>query len=178
MTDPDRPAIVVRPAGVEDAEGIGAVRIASWRAAYRGIVPDGVLDAYNLAAETAVWRERLATPGPARVLVACGGDPSAVVGFVTTGPGRHDGEAGLGEVWAIYVDPAAQGQGAGRALMDAAVRDLASREFREAVLWVFVANAAARGFYQHLGWTPDGAAKAFSIGGAAPIELRYRRRLG
>jgi RimJ/RimL family protein N-acetyltransferase len=45
------------------------------------------------------------------------------------------------------------------------------------MLWVFEANAAARGFYERLGWTPDGAAKPFAIGGAVPVELRYRRRL-
>ena len=61
--------------------------------------------------------------------------------------------------------------------MDAAVRDLTTRGFGEAVLWVFEANAPARAFYERLGWTPDGAAKPFAIGGSTPIELRYRRRL-
>jgi len=179
VTAHDQPAeITVRSAGVADAADVARVRIASWRGAYRGIVPDAVLDGYDLAAETTTWQERLGTTDPARVLVACAGDPPAVVGFVTTGPGRHDGEAGLGEAWAIYVDPKAQGRGAGRALMDDAVQDLATRGFREAVLWVFETNAAARGFYEHLGWVADGTAKMFSIGGAAPIEVRYRKRLG
>lgn len=169
--------VVVRPAGIADAEGIARVRNASWRGAYRGIVPDAVLDGYALAAETDRWRERLASPGPVVVRVAFAGDPPVIVGFVTAGPGRHAGEDGLGEVWAIYVDPAAQGRGAGRALMDAAERALAVRGFLEAVLWVFEANDAARGFYEHLGWTPDGAAKPYEIGGAAPIEVRYRKRL-
>lgn len=168
----------VRPAGVADAADVAHVRIASWRAAYRGIVPDAVLDGLDLAAETATWRERLATPGPAVVRVAFAGDPPVIVGFVTAGPGRHAGEDGLGEVWAIYVDPPAQGRGAGQALMDAAERVLAARGFHEAVLWVFEANDSARGFYEHLGWAPDGAAKPLNIGGAAPIEVRYRKRLG
>ena len=96
---------------------------------------------------------------------------------MTAGPGRHEGEEGLGEVWAIYVDPEAQRRGVGRALMAAATRGLADHGFREAVLWVFEANAPARAFYERLGWAPDGAAKPLAIGGAAPIELRYRRRL-
>lgn len=178
MTITGDAARVVRPAGVADADDLARVRIATWRAAYRGIVPDAVLDGYELAAETARWRERLSTPGPAWTRVAFGAAPPGLDGFVTAGPGRHDGEAGLGEIWAIDVDPAAQGRGVGRALMEAAVRGLAVRGFGEAVLWVFEANVAARAFYERLGWTPDGAAKAFPIGGAAPIEVRYRIRLG
>ena len=174
----DAARVVVRPAGVADAENLARVRIASWRGAYRGIVPDAVLDGHELAAEAARWRERLSTPGPAWVRVAFWAATPALAGFVTAGPGRHDGEAGLGEIWAMYVDPAAQGRGVGRALMAAAVRGLAVRGFGEAVLWVFEANVAARAFYERVGWTPDGAAKAFPIGDAAPIEVRYRTRLG
>ena len=174
------PEVVVRPAAASDAEDLARVRIASWRAAYRGIVPAAVLDGFDPSAEVVTWRERLTAVTDARVGVAFLVEPPArprLVGFVTTGPARHDDEAGLGEVWAIYVEPDAQGQGVGRALMDAGVRDLSTRGFGEVVLWVFEANAPARAFYERLGWIPDGAAKVFEIGGAAPVELRYRRLL-
>jgi ribosomal protein S18 acetylase RimI-like enzyme len=171
----------VRPAGQADAEDLARVRIATWRAAYRGIVPDAVLDGLDPVAEVVTWRQRLAAATEVRTevaLVAAPPDRPRLVGFVTTGAARHAGEAGLGEVWAIYVDPDAQGRGVGRALMDAAIRDLETRGFGEAVLWVFEANAPARAFYERLGWTPDGAAKPLVIGGAAPLEIRYRRSLG
>jgi ribosomal protein S18 acetylase RimI-like enzyme len=173
--------IIVRPAGPADAEEIAQIRIASWRAAYAGIVPAPCLDGLDLVGEVAIWRERLAGQGTAWMRVAYLLEPpvpSRLAGYVTAGPARHAGEDGLGEIWAVYVDPAAQASGVGRALMDAAVRGLATRGFDEAVLWVFEANTPARGFYEHLGWWPDGAAKAFAIGGAAPIEVRYRKRLG
>ena len=155
--------------------------IRSWRVAYRGIVPDAVLDELDLVEEVGRWRERLGAAAAVWVRVAYIAEPPVLprlVGFVTAGPARHAGEDGLGEVWAIYVDPEAQGRGVGRALLDAGVRGLATRGFGEAILWVFEANAPARGFYERMGWAPDGAAKAFEIGGASPIELRYRRRLG
>jgi ribosomal protein S18 acetylase RimI-like enzyme len=172
--------VLVRPAGAADAEDLARVRISSWRAAYRGIVPDAVLDGFDPAAEVVTWRRRLAAVTDVWTGVAFVAEPPArprLVGFVTTGAARHADEAGLGEVWAIYVDPDAQGQGVGRALMEAGIRDLTMRGFGEAVLWVFEANAPARAFYARLGWMPDGAAKPLAIGGAAPIELRYRRRL-
>jgi ribosomal protein S18 acetylase RimI-like enzyme len=174
-------AVVVRPAGVADAAAIAGVRIRSWRVAYRGIVPDAVLDEVDLVEEVARWRERLGAAAAAWVRVAFVAEPPGpprLVGFVTAGSARHAGEGGLGEVWAIYVDPEAQDRGVGRALLDAAVRGLAIRGFREAVLWVFEANAPARGFYERMGWAPDGTSKALEIGGASPVELRYRRRLG
>jgi ribosomal protein S18 acetylase RimI-like enzyme len=173
--------IVVRPAAVGDAEGVAGIEIAAWRAAYRGIVPDPVLDSLDLEAETATWRERLRGQDVVRVSVAELDEPPGPrrpAGYVTEGPARGDDEAGLGEVWAIYVDPGAQGQGVGRALMDAAVRALATRGFAEAILWVFEANTPARDFYERLGWLADGASKPYEIGGAAPLELRYRRSLG
>ena len=129
-----------RPAS-RDAEDIARVRIASWRAAYRGIVPDAVLDGLDLAAEAATWRDRLRRPGRRQ---GERGRPSSSrrhrrAWSATSPRGRRavDDEAGLGEIWAIYVDPAAQGRGVGRALMEAAVRGLAVRGFGEAVLWVF-----------------------------------------
>jgi ribosomal protein S18 acetylase RimI-like enzyme len=172
--------VVVRPADESDAAAIARVEIAGWRAAYRGIVPDPVLDGLDLEHEAATWRERLQDQDVVRVSVADLVEPPAsprLVGYVSEGPARGDDKAGVGEVWAIYVDPAAQGRGAGRALLDAAVRGLAARGYDEAILWVFEANAPARAFYERLGWTPDGAAKPFVIGRAAPVELRYRRRL-
>jgi len=173
--------IVVRPAAVSDAEAIAGVEIAAWQAAYRGIVPDPVLDGMDLDDETATWRERLRDQDVVRMSVAELDEPPAprrLAGYVTEGPARGDDEAGLGEIWAIDVDPGAWGRGVGRALLDAAVRALATRGFAEAILWVFEANVPARGFYERLGWFADGASKPYAIGGASPLELRYRRRLG
>ena len=171
-------AVVVRPAGVPDAAGLARVRIAAWCAAYREIVPAAVLDALDPDAETARWRTGLSTPRSAFTRVAFAGSPTGLVGFVVAGPARGDEVAGLGEIYAIYVDPEVQGRGIGRALMEAGVRGLAARRFAEAILWVFEANAPARGFYEKMGWAADGAAKPFEIGGAAPLEIRYRRPLG
>ena len=67
--------------------------------------------------------------------VACAGE--AVVGFSLVTEGHLD---------MLFVDPAAQGTGAGKALLDEAV----ARGTR--TLECFAANHAARRFYERQGW--------------------------
>lgn len=50
---------------MDDARAIAAVHIASWRAAYRGLLPDAALDALTLDGREGDWRRWLA-PGGAR----------------------------------------------------------------------------------------------------------------
>ena len=174
-------AIVVRPAGVADAEAVARVRIASWRGAYRGIVPDAVLDGLDLATETDRWRGRLAPGSPAWTLVAVDEAPgrlSGVAGFASAGAARGNDEAGLGEVWAISVAPHRQREGIGRVLLGTAVDRLAALGFAELILWVFEANAGARAFYERMDWHLDGASRPLEIGDASPPIVRYRLRPG
>jgi GNAT superfamily N-acetyltransferase len=79
-----------------------------------------------------------------------------VAGFASYGDarGEHAGP-GLGELHAIYVDPPAQGAGAGSALLAAAEQGLRDEGHERAMLWVFVRNGLARAFYAARGWAPD-----------------------
>ncbi|GII98645.1 GNAT family acetyltransferase [Sediminihabitans luteus] len=79
------------------------------------------------------------------VLVARGGD--GVVASVMCG---HDGHRG----WMYYVavDPTVQGQGLGRAAVEASERWLAAQGVRKARLMVRDTNARVLGFYAALGY--------------------------
>lgn len=60
-------------------------------------------------------------------------------------------------IFGIFVLPEFEGQGAGRALMQAAEDWLWSKEIAE--IWLLTGNdptLRAYGFYQHLGWMPVG----------------------
>ena len=52
--------ITIRPANVRDAAAIARVRIDSWRATYRGIIPDAYLAGMNEDESTAGWERILA----------------------------------------------------------------------------------------------------------------------
>jgi hypothetical protein len=45
-----RDYMLIRAAGPEDADFIGEIRVAAWKLAYRGFMPDAFLDALNAAA--------------------------------------------------------------------------------------------------------------------------------
>jgi ribosomal protein S18 acetylase RimI-like enzyme len=74
----------VRPAYAADANAIAAVRRASWRAAYDGIIDRAVLSNW-IATRAAVS----ANPPPhRRTLVAVAGERRAVIGYASHGPER------------------------------------------------------------------------------------------
>ena len=103
-----------------------------------------------------------------------------VVGFVSVGPCIHELE--VGELYAIYVVPAAQGMGAGLALMEAGVGWLAER-WPSAVLWVAEDNPPTRRFYERYGWVAETTRVEEVVPGAhdqrgALSPLRPRPTLG
>jgi len=167
----------IRGATPDDAPGIASVQVRSWQAAYRGLMPDEVLDRLSVPRRTEVWRS-LAAGRPGEAVLVLEGD-GGVEGFAHVCAGRDaDVDVGTGEVSSIYLLPSAWGKGNGRALMDAVVRRLSADGYHTAVLWVLVTNDRARRFYDAAGWVCDGAEKTDLVGGTAPItETRYRRLL-
>jgi ribosomal protein S18 acetylase RimI-like enzyme len=152
--------MTIRTATIDDVRAIAEVHVASWLAAYRGLVPDDVLDAQSVDARAAQWDEWLRN-GETRTLVAGGVD-----GFVTFWETS-------GEVAALYVAPDRGRRGIGSALIDAAHSALRAAGRDEAYLWVFEANAPARAFYAGHGYVPDGARMVHEPTGAHEIRL-YR----
>jgi ribosomal protein S18 acetylase RimI-like enzyme len=163
--------VEVRLGTSRDAKGIARVQERGWQAAYRHVFPPAVLDRGGFI-EVSRWRDRLRRPPTGWATFVSIRD-SAVVGFACVGPSRD--VDGAGEVYAIYVDPECWSTGAGRALMERAERELASR-YDEATLWVLEENPRARRFYELAGWELDGARKAEERWGVRAAEVRYRRR--
>lgn len=158
---------VVRPADASDADAIARVHVASWRAAYAGVLPEPVLRGLSVDERAAAWQERIAAGTAVRVAVLA----ARVVAFASWGPDRG-GDASAGELYALYADPAAWGTGAGRAVHDAAVAELLA-DHERALLWVLADNALGRGFYERRGWRPDGRRAPLDVAGTPVEELGY-----
>jgi GNAT superfamily N-acetyltransferase len=145
-----RPLVRPRPALVADAAEIAAVHVDTWRATYPGMLPDRYLAAMDVRDYEDRWLRTIQDPYR-RSAVFVVEDDGRVVGFASCGPER-DGDARYdGELYAIYLLPAAQGRGLGRALVQTTADALAIRGMTSMVVWVLRGNAHARGFYERLG---------------------------
>ena len=168
--------IAVRAALPTDATAMAALHVRAWRAAYGHVMPAAFLARLTVGDREAMWRRSITEPelAPAErvILVAETGD--AVVGFAAAGHARGDDEFGLGELYAINVDPPAWRRGAGRALLAAATAWLDAR-FAVSILWVVDDNRRARALYERAGWSTDGATKIEDYDGTAVSNCRYRR---
>jgi len=161
----------LRPAVPDDAGAIGAVHVASWRAAYRGLVPQDFLDALSEAERARRWRERLEVGQERSIWVAEEG--GRVVGFHSAGPGRDEDAGGDRELYALYVVEEAWGGGAGPALLDAFLEQAGASRAPRATLWVMEGNARARRFYERAGFATDGARRVTDRAGVTIAEVRY-----
>jgi GNAT superfamily N-acetyltransferase len=163
----------VRAAGPDDAKRIAEINVRSWQAAYDGIVPRSILEGMEVESRRLTWLGRIADLGQRSLFVA--ELDGRVEGYALAGPARdHDLPDLAGEVYAIYVDPAAQGRGLGRALLDAATTELVTAGFEPVVLWAITANAPGRRFYEACGWRADGSARPIDFDGTPVEEMRYR----
>jgi GNAT superfamily N-acetyltransferase len=169
----------VRLAVPGDASAIARVHVESWRAAYIGLMPAAVLDAFTVEAREPRWQAILTREAPDErtlVVLAPGGP---VAGFASTGPSRDEGAApDVAELYALYLAPGSWGAGLGRALFAAAIEDLRERGRAAMTLWVLDGNARGRRFYEAAGMRADGAIKIEIEERAELPHVRYRLPLG
>ena len=167
---------MVQPATPGNAEAVEEVRIATWKACYRGIVPDDYLDSLTVKSSkvarlrTAIER---ADVGGSLVAVA----DTRIIGMGAAGPPEDDkAQQGVGEIYAVYVLPEWQGRGVGRALLERLTSGLGSLGYRAVILWTLRDRPPTRRFYEANGWTFDGTEATHDWHGLVHL-VRYARDL-
>jgi GNAT superfamily N-acetyltransferase len=168
--------VTVRAATPADPTAMAALHVRAWRATYTGILPDSFLAGLKVEDREAMWRRSVTEPdrAPAERTILVAEANGTLLGLAAAGHARGDDEFGLGELYALNVDPPAWGQGAGRALLAAASAWLDAR-FPVSILWVVEQNRRARDLYDRAGWTADGATKIEVYDGVSVNNCRYRR---
>ncbi|ASW54078.1 GNAT family N-acetyltransferase [Plantactinospora sp. KBS50] len=175
----------VRPARPSDAGEIARIQLATWRVAYRRLLPRHVLDRLDEESMARQWRSAVEAPPSDRhrVLVAVEqAEQSYLVGFVASGPvdqqalAPNEPAEALGpEVAAItdlLVEPRWGRRGHGSRLLAAAVDLWRSDGLTSAVAWAFDGDDATRRFLGSAGWEPDGAARALDVDDMLVPQLR------
>ena len=160
---------MVRSAELEDAGEIARVHVATWRGAYRGLLPDEFLASLSEKHYTERWR-RVIDKGSSRVFVI--DEPDGIAGFASGGRERA-GEIGFaGELYALYVLEGSQRRGHGRELVRAVAGALRDLHLPDMIAWVLRDNSSARAFYERLGGTYV-RAQPITIGATTLEEVSY-----
>ncbi len=148
----DAGATWVRQASPADVPQLARVHVASWTAAYAGIIHP-----HNLA-PTTVTRSQgrfqgffLAGGQTASVALHVLGQGERVLGYVNCGRVDSGSADARGEIFELYLDPQAQGRGFGGMLFSAGMWALAERELQPMIVWALTANLRARHFYLKMG---------------------------
>ena len=171
-------ALRIRWPNPNDALSVAQIRVASWRATYRGIVPDSYLDAMSAEENAPQWEPAAHGEQAGARLLMCEEEGRAV-GFAAFGAARPPQFGYSGELYAIYFLPGAMGKGFGSVLVAHAMRGLKELGHNDMILWVMEKNTRGRRFYEsRLGMTAvDGVRQSFEIDGHAIWEMAYGLKL-
>ncbi len=169
----------LRQASPSDASALAHVHVASWQAAYQGLLPQGFLDGLNATQRAIGWQRILGRTDWPKSGTWLAEDNGDVIGLMNICPTRDEDESRLrrGEVTAIYVLPQYWGRGTGSGLMRAGLGSLEEAGCEQATLWVLDTNERARRFYDASSWRADGALKSDDSHGIRLSEVRYVRDL-
>jgi ribosomal protein S18 acetylase RimI-like enzyme len=162
--------MLLRSAIPEDALGIARVEVATWRAAYQGILPALFLRRLSIREQGSMWRGILRR----RVgLVVVFEDylSGRIVGFSSVGPERDRNPLFHGEIYTLYIDPEFQRRGLGTRLFVAAVSRLGCQGVSSVLVRALAKNPARR-LYESLGgrWLSE---RTIKVGGAPFGEVSY-----
>lgn len=150
----------------DDFDAVCGIYAASWKSAYRGIIPQEFLD--NIHKEK--WREGIQSSELISLVMLNGAE---MIGTASYCASRFMSLKGLGEIVSLYLLPDYWGSGYGGQLLQAAVDGLAELGYTYVFLWVLEENMRARAFYEKFGFQNSGDYLNDNIGGKDLRELRY-----
>jgi ribosomal protein S18 acetylase RimI-like enzyme len=166
--------VTIRVAGAADVAAVARIHVESWKVAYKGIMPDHVIERTDIAYRTAFWAERIARREWPVLLLEEEGEVVAFCHMIPS-PDEGDDPQRVGHITSIHVLPHLRTRGHGRALLDHAFAEFRRRDYTEVTLWVLEENASARRFYERVGFKHDGGRQTYPR--TEVPEVRYRIRL-
>lgn len=169
----------VRPARAAEAGEIARVQLATWRTAYRRLLPRHILEEINESFLHERWLEAITAPpsGRHRVLVAI--EQAAqeyLVGFLAAEPSEEDDD--VAAITELLVEPRWGRRGHGSRLLAACVDLWREDGFGSAGIWAFEQDVAMQKFLTSAGWAPDGRSRALDIDDLLVAQLHLHVAIG
>ncbi len=158
--------MIIRTMKNEEADAVSAIYAQSWKAAYKGFVPQAYLDALP----DNRWSSILTDGGFDSLVIF---DDQRIVGTSGYGKARDENFPDWGEIISIYLLPDYFGKGYGKALMDSALGAMKKVGYRQVYLWVLKENCRARRFYERYGFQSTTDTFYCEVGGKQLAEVRY-----
>ena len=155
-----------------DAPLISHIHAISWRAAYKGLVPQHFLDRLpddHWVTSVRSWLDS----GRFSCLIVC--EDRQPLGVCVFGRGRDESHADWGEIVSLYLLPGTQRKGLGSILMREALRLMREEGFTRFYVWTLEGNLPADSFYRKHGFIPSAECDSFPLGGAMIPERRFVR---
>ncbi len=162
--------IKILPAQPSDAPKISQIHAASWKSAYRGMVPQKYLDELR----DDFWTEKFTRwlrKGTLRTKMLFAGETP--VGCTAYGESRDEKYPDWGEIVSIYLSPEGYRKGYGTLLLQAALDDLKAQGFSTCFLWVLEENSNARQFYEKNAFTLTQDTCHCEVMGQELTDIRY-----
>lgn len=153
-------------APTDDRSEISRVYEESWKFAYKGIVPQSYLDSIPEGR----WASKVDSLD--RKTLVCV-ESGKIIGTTSFSKSRFAQFSDWGEIISIYLLPNYMGRGYGKALLEAAVAELKTMDYKNVFLWVLEENSRARKFYEKMGFTLADDYLDDNIGGKNLREIRY-----
>lgn len=167
----------IRLATLADPADITRVQINSWQNAYRGLIPDPILNNLSSTDRIANWQRRIRDPDTTVLVLEF---EKRMVGFVSFGPVRDSDVSSrhAAEIYSIYLEPVMWGEGYGKLLYQAAENHLLKQRYKEIYLWLIQGNKRGMDFYDRRGFLATGHHKSRHIADNFNVqESRYKKVL-
>ena len=166
-------AEVVRPARPGEGARLSEVFLSSGRAAWAPhLSPVGLA---GVTSPPSDWERFIGDPGVVCLVAERRGEVAGLA-VLRRSPDDDADPARVALLDRLYVEPASWRRGLGRALLEASMKELYERGFREMTLWTAEWNSS-RGFYEASGWSVDGATRETTFAGGQFTEVRYRTQV-
>ncbi|MFC6087054.1 GNAT family N-acetyltransferase [Sphaerisporangium aureirubrum] len=164
--------ITIVEATPEDADAVGEVHAAAWRAAY---APFFAPEFFAAAVEhrRTKWRAVIAEGKDTILLARMDGRPGAYSYF-----GESPSRPHVAEIFGFYAHPDLWGSGIAASLMTATLARLRHDAFTRVHLWTLRDTPQSHRFYTKTGFTNSGHTQDHDFGDGTPVpQIEYERTL-